>query len=101
MPLNPIQRTYTCKQGKVAKKNKNRKIYVCNDNRRNLENILYSAFRWKTKIIFLLYLNTDRSIVDLDLVRPKYVYIALFNRFILKTYNQVYTIETLISSFDR
>lgn len=97
MPLNPIQRTYTCKQGKVAKQNKNRKIYVCNDYRRNLENILYSAFRWKTKIIFLLYLNTDRSIVDLDLVRPK----SLFNRFILKTYNQVYTIETLISSFDR
>lgn len=55
----------------------------------------------KQRYFFLLYLNTDRSIVDLDLVRPKYVYIALFNRFILKTYNQVYTIETLISSFDR
>lgn len=55
----------------------------------------------KNKDNFLLYLNTDRSIVDLDLVRPKYVYIALINRFILKIYNQVYTIETLISSFDR
>lgn len=54
----------------------------------------------KQRIFFLLYLNSDRNIVDLDLVRLKYVYIALINRFILKTYNPVYTIETLISSFD-
>lgn len=54
----------------------------------------------KQRIFFLLYLNSDRNIVDLDLVRLKYVDIALINRFILKTYNPVYTIETLISSFD-
>lgn len=53
------------------------------------------------EFFFLLYLNSDRNIVDLDLVRLKYVYIALINRFILKTYNPVYTIEILISSFDR
>lgn len=55
----------------------------------------------KQRIFFLLYLNSDRNIVYLDLVRLKYVYIALINRFILKTYNPVYTIEILISSFDR
>lgn len=53
------------------------------------------------EFFFLLYLNSDRNIADLDFVRPKYVYIALINRLILKTYNPVYTIEILISSFDR